>query len=86
MHPEDGEIIPPRPQVSRDGSSREEGSREEGRGPREEALRPGANVQGFGDSMFRQAPPGFSTGNYPVLGQPQNLSVFRPWMNQQVNN
>ena len=81
MHPEDGEIIPPRPQVTREDVR---APREENRAPREESESSGSNVQDFGEVVFRQLPPGYTMGNYPVMGQPQNQSVFKPRMNALV--
>ena len=71
VHPEDGEIIPPR-EESR-------AHRVESRVLREEDRRP--SVQDFRSPNHSQPPPENILRNYPVLGQPEKLSMFRPWTN-----
>ena len=81
VHPEDGEIIPPR--ASREGART---LRQENRGPREEArasglehLRPELREQGFWALLPSLIPPRNTMENFPGLGQPKNLGMFRPW-------
>ena len=76
IHPEDGEIIPPRSR--REGRpSWEEGrvSLEEGRAPREVEGRQQEQVFVVLDST--QPPPGYTMNNYPTLVHPVRKSIFR---------
>ena len=65
VHPEDGEIIPPR------------APRQEARDRREEGGRPLSCEQGLGAQDLSHPPPGNTMRHFPVLGLPQRPSVFR---------
>ena len=71
VHPEDGEIIPPRNQ-------REEGRRSPARDQREEGRWSQPREEGFGDINIRQLPPGYTMENYPCIAQPQRPTEIRP--------
>ena len=72
VHLEDGETIPPR------------APRGEGRTTRE-VVRRSYTREGFGRQDYRQTPPENTMTNYPNLNQPQNPSMFIPWMEIQRN-
>ena len=67
LHPEDGEIIPPRAARQETRSQYREETRE----------------QCFGTPEYSQPPPGLTMRNYPAMGQPVRVSVFR--MNPQYS-
>ena len=77
IHPEDGEVVPPRTYRPGQGGQHRENT---GGNWRAEPSR-----EGFGIGNMRQPPPGYSMQNYPALRQPAGRpEMFRPRMEATV--